>query len=276
MNKLFVTVFIITSFISFGSCVDIKIDLSAFDPQDNEYSVFKKYYNLTDRFTKINITNIRDDVGFFIIQVHTYVENVTLSSTTKLNLGSYVIGTNIGLVWDSDNNTALFYLSRNIKVEQSLQILLVISLYDEDDPVPGGCNLSFETDVAPYQLTEYNDDVIIVKSQPPSIQGAPNCDDKKVQVDMYHLYLYEYDNTVETYFKNLEKMLTVKDILKNGRQVPDIGINKKYNRMYSSYRGTGEVFAVVSKYKNSTSAYVPTVSYGCDLLKWQESCLAPG
>lgn len=94
--------------------------------------MFKKYYNLTDRFTKINITNIRDDVGFFIIQVHTYVENVTLSSTTKLNLGSYVIGTNIGLVWDSDNNTALFYLSRNIKVEQSLQILLVISLYDED------------------------------------------------------------------------------------------------------------------------------------------------
>ncbi|CAG9856293.1 unnamed protein product [Phyllotreta striolata] len=277
MNPLF-TLVCFTS-ILFADSATINIDLSTFHPGDENSNVLKHYYNITDRITAINVARIADDVGFFVIQAHTFIENVTLSNSTQPVEGSSSTGTNIGLVWLAKEQKwepfARFYLTRNAPIDNSIRLLLVINVYDERDPVPGGCNLSFETDIAPYQIAEYTDDVIIVKSQPPSVDGSGRCDDKKVQVDLYHLYLGERDNTIESYFDNIEKMLSVRDIMGHGTMVPDVDVKRKYSRMYSSYRGTGEVFAVISKFGNGTSAYVPAVSYGCDLTKWQDSCLAP-
>nr|XP_023020175.1 transmembrane 7 superfamily member 3-like [Leptinotarsa decemlineata] len=178
------------------------------------------------------------------------------------------------MVWGSGESNATFYLLRNIKYMVNVRILLVVAVYDEFDPVPGGCNLTFDTVLAPYQLTSYNDEYITVKSQPPSAYGV-SCDTSKIKVDMFHLYLPEYDRNNETYFDGIEKMLSVEDILRYGTKVPEIEGYFKFRRLYSSYRGTGEVFGMIATYNNKSAAYVPAVSYGCDLMDWDQNCIGP-
>ncbi|KAG5879208.1 hypothetical protein JTB14_004098 [Gonioctena quinquepunctata] len=256
------------------SCEAITIDLSRFHPSNTEYSVFKKYYTLSEDTTVVDIENINDDVGFFIIQVHTYIENVTLSNNTIFDPHTYVTGTNIGLIWGSGETRTTFYVLRNIKYMEHARVLLVITVYNELDPVPGGCNLTFDTMLAPYQVASYNDEFITVESQPPSVYGI-SCDDNDVQVDMYHLYLPEFRKGNETYFDGIEKMLTVEDILEFGTKVPDIEGYFKFRRLYSSYRGIGEVFGVIATYRGWSTAYVPAISYGCDLLNWDQNCIGP-
>lgn len=115
----------------------------------------------------------------------------------------------------------------------------------------------------------------MVQNQPPSAYGV-SCDVNKIQVDMYHMYLPEYDNNNETYFHGIKQMMTVESIRKNGRKVRELEGYFKYGRFYSNYRATGEVFAVVATYKGKSAAYVPAVSYGCDRQFWDTQCIGPG
>lgn len=117
--------------------------------------------------------------------------------------------------------------------------------------------------------------MIKVHSQPPSAYGI-SCDKNRIQVDTYHLFLPENDNTQDTYFDVLTKMLTVENIKLNGRKVHSLEGRYKYGRLFSSYRGTGEVFGIIATYNNRSSAYVPAISYGCDVLNWDTDCVGPG
>lgn len=128
---------------------------------------------------------------------------------------------------------------------------------------------------APYQRITTTDDVIKVHAQPPSAYGV-SCDKNPIEVEMYHIYLREYDNSQQTYFDGLSKMITVEGIRAYGRKVYAIEGRFKYGRLYSSYRGTGEVFAIIATYSNRSSAYVPAVSYGCEVLNWDTDCVGPG
>lgn len=92
---------------------------------------------------------------------------------------------------------------------------------------------------------------------------------------MFHLYLTEYDNKEETYFNSLSKMISAKLIKLNGKKVVSLQGRYKYGRLFSSYRGTGEVFGIIATYKNRSSAYVSAVSYGCDILNWDTDCVGP-
>lgn len=141
------------------------------------------------------------------------------------------------------------------------------------DPVPGGCNLSFPTEYAPYQLVSYTDELIIVQSQPPSMLNS-NCDKNGIQVEMYHLYLHENNYDSYYYFWAIESMLTVDLIRAKGVKIPTVEGYFKYRKLYATYRGVGQVFAIVATYGNTSSAYVPAVSYGCDLTE-PETCTGP-
>lgn len=86
-------------------------------------------------------------------------------------------------------------------------------------PVPGGCNLTFKTEIAPYQLVKLlNDDIIRVDAQAPSIQGGP-CELARPSLEFYHLYLKEPNYLEENYFDGLEKMMTVNAIRAYGNKV---------------------------------------------------------
>lgn len=86
------------------------------------------------------------------------------------------------------------------------------------DPIPGGCNMTFKTEIAPYQLIKLFDDLIRVDMQAPSLSGVL-CELFKIRVDFYHLYLGEKDYSKDGYFEGIAKMLTVENIVKYGRQV---------------------------------------------------------
>lgn len=112
-------------------CDGIDVDLSSYQPNGH----FSNSYILSKDLTKLDIYNINDGIGFLLIQVHSFVENVTLSESSKLSPHSYVTGTNIGLIWGNNSNDATLYLLRNIKVGMTVKIMLVINVYDENGKI---------------------------------------------------------------------------------------------------------------------------------------------
>ncbi|XP_044254477.1 transmembrane 7 superfamily member 3-like [Tribolium madens] len=245
----------------------ITFDLSNYEPQNVTTQVQKVHVNLT-RVSQIRVINIPESVGFFIIQVHSFLDNVTLSSSPKFKSKTTIKGPNVGLVSFNLSDT-IFYVRNKIET----RALIVVTIYQTGDPIPGGCNLSFPTEYAPYQLVSNTDEVIVVQSQPPSIIDS-TCDKNKLQVDMYHLYLHENNYDPLYYFNGIEKMLTVNLIQKNGHKVSTVDGYFKYRKLYSAYRGVGQVFAIVATNGNVSSAYVPAVSYSCDLTQ-MDTCNGP-
>jgi hypothetical protein len=92
---------------------------------------------------------------------------------------------------------------------------------------------------------------------------------------MYHLFLHESSYDQSGYFDAVENMLTVDSIKSRGYKVTTVDGYYKYRKLYSAYRGVGQVFAIVATHHNRSSAYVPAVSYGCDLANFDESCYGP-
>ncbi|XP_018562655.1 transmembrane 7 superfamily member 3-like [Anoplophora glabripennis] len=276
VNFVVLAVLYISVPICYVSCKNVEVDLSNYWPNSPTINVFQKYITLSEDVTTVNILNINDDVGFLIIQVHSYVENITLSYNSTLQLHSFVTGTNVGLIYGYGESSANFYIFRNVPNNQHVydSFLLVVTVYDAMDPVPGGCNLSFANMVAPYQIVSSNEEYITVESQPPSGYGV-SCDDNKIQIEMYHLFMGEYDKSINGYFEGITKMLTVENVRANGRKVPSSEGYFLYNKLFSLYRGTGEVFAILATFNDRTSAYVPAVSYGCDMRNWDGSCIGP-
>lgn len=94
-------------------------------------------------------------------------------------------------------------------------------------------------------------------------------------MELYHFYLHEYSLEPNRYFEGIEKMLTVNQIKANGYKVKTIDGKWRYHKLYASYRGIGHIFAIVTTYNGHSSAYVSTISYGCDLNNLDETCFGP-
>ncbi|XP_063913266.1 transmembrane 7 superfamily member 3-like [Zophobas morio] len=247
----------------------VTFDLSDYNPQNATTHVQKMFINLTAGVSEIWVNNVPESVGFYVVQVHSFPYNVTLSSTRKFRSKDSVEGVNVGLVSFNDNDTRFYVKSKN-----QTKALIVVVIYNKKDPIPGGCNLTFNTEYAPYQLVSYTEDLIIVQSQAPSAFDT-TCDKNNIQVDLYHLYLHENNYAEKYYFNGIENMLTVDLIKSHGYKVSTVDGYFKYRKLYSAYRGVGQVFAIVATYHNRSSAYVPAVSYGCDLDNQDESCYGP-
>lgn len=92
------------------------------------------------------------------------------------------------------------------------------------DPIPGGCNMEFSVEIAPYLITSFTESVIIVDSQPasapvPRDRAPVVCESQQVHHEMYHMFLTERDFTCDSYFGALLKMMTVQDVQSNGKKV---------------------------------------------------------
>lgn len=90
-------------------------------------------------------------------------------------------------------------------------------------PIPGGCNMEFEIEIAPYQKLRVENKMIVVDAQPaaaPAVNDSPiSCEKDPVQHTMYRLHLPMYDFAPKTYFDTIASMLTVRDIVRNGTEV---------------------------------------------------------
>ncbi|XP_066146584.1 transmembrane 7 superfamily member 3-like isoform X2 [Euwallacea fornicatus] len=256
----------------------ISINLNYLPPGES-ITKFQKLTNL-DYNNIINITNIHPNVSFMVIQIHTLTENLTLSYTDPIYVNSFTMGNHIGLVWNDEipkkygKNTieAVLYLFRQMPVLAPVDVLLSVKTYTKYDPVPGGCNLSFETEIAPYQKINLSAAVITITSQPPSVFGE-FCNRNTITTEMYYLFLPENSYNSDEYFQSIEKMMIYENVIKYGIKVRKGMGFTKFKQMYNKYTGTGRVFVVVSTYQGRNCVYVPIVSYGCNVNAWEEDCL---
>lgn len=84
--------------------------------------------------------------------------------------------------------------------------------------MPGGCNLEYLTEIAPYQKLNYTESMVKVDAQFASLLDF-DCENIVFDYSMYHLYLDELDFSERSYFEAIEKMATPENIEKYGRKV---------------------------------------------------------
>lgn len=221
----------------------------------------------------LNITDISSNVAFYIVQIHAHLRPVTLSYDKYYD--KRVFGTNIGLyVKPTPNNITQLYL-KNDGI-YSVKALLVIMNYNDKAPIPGGCNMEFDTEIAPYAKVLTRNGMIRVDVQPASVPlnstAVPMCDKSPVTHATYQLYLPQQDLSTETYFLYITNMLTVKDIMENGQQISTPDLYNPLRRIFNAYIGTGSVYVTVATYGTQSAAYVPAFSYACDPVGYPTSC----
>ncbi|XP_076273687.1 transmembrane 7 superfamily member 3-like isoform X6 [Rhynchophorus ferrugineus] len=256
----------------------IVIDLYSLDCQ----GLYKNNYVLSEDTTAVILLGLNDNCRFLIFQVHTYIESVTLSYSKETKPSRHVNGTNVGLYWGKNmmsnytNRPITFFINRFKNIDKPLNALLIINTYDYNDPIPGGCNHSFETEVAPYQKIVYDTNSIYVSAQAPSNYTGlfPNCDPTNISTVPYYMFISKIPQMSEDlYFGAINKMITIADIHKYGIPVKQKVEYLKFKQQYSIVKGTGYVFTMVSTLNYRTSLYVPAISFGCDISNWEEDCV---
>lgn len=227
----------------------------------------------------LNVVRIPETVRFIVVQAHTFQYNVTLSYNANLSPHSFINGTNLGLVQliNKNQSNAEFYI-QNTNARPSISVLITVQGYGKEAPVPGGCNVEFSVETAPYLIISFTESLIFVDSQPASAavpydKPHPPCESHLIQHEMYHMFLPERDFSSDTYFDALLKMMTVQDIQLNGRKVPEPLEGSLMQQIYSAYPGTGSVYAVIAKSGTSAAAYVPAVTYACSTVYWTDTCV---
>ncbi|XP_043801040.1 transmembrane 7 superfamily member 3-like [Apis laboriosa] len=216
-----------------------------------------------------NVTNVSSSGSFIIFQIHIYQHNVTLSfdkdCLNKVSNRS-IFGSNIGLFSKLDTNIMTQFFVKNDNVHD-VKALLVVITYNNKAPVPGGCNMEFNTEIAPYARMQTRDAMVIVDVQPASLpfnSMRRTCEKEPVEVKMYQMFLPEQDLSAETYFTGIVKMLTAEDIKKNGVKAMASIVSSPMRRIFSAYIGVGSVYVAVASYGDYSAAYIPIFSYGCN------------
>ncbi|XP_066998733.1 transmembrane 7 superfamily member 3 isoform X3 [Anabrus simplex] len=133
-------------------------------------------------------------------------------------------------------------------------------------PLPGGCNMEFSVETAPYLQLRLSRSLITVDAQLASLPSLSlACDDYSslIHLEIYHMYLPERDFTPESYYDAIRKMSTVDSIRSNGKLVAAPERGSTLRRTFSAYPGTGSVYGVIAVSGYSASAYVPAFTYAC-------------
>lgn len=255
----------------------ITLDLSDLKSKD----FYLNNFTISDPLTKIFILNLNDNTSFFVLQIHAYLGTVALSHTEKLEPLKHVNGSNIGIYWgknmESVGRPITFYVRRLNPVQDAINIMLAVHTYEKSDPVPGGCNLSFEMENAPYQIVTYDHNLITSEAQPPSLyEYNKKCDENNITTELFYMQLPMDHINEDEYFNALKTMLTKEDILHYGTKVSNDLNHPQFKQFYNIYRGRGYVFGIVSTYKNRSSVYVPSISFGCDITDWDTNCVGYG
>ncbi|XP_017779247.1 PREDICTED: transmembrane 7 superfamily member 3-like [Nicrophorus vespilloides] len=222
-----------------------------------------RYYPIRWNNTEIINIEVTANASFFVVQVHSFSSPVILSNDKLLQRQYSVRGNSVGLVQRNIHSESRyrFYVQNNIT--DGLMIIAVTT-YGKNDPIPGGCNLTFDVEDAPYQVLNYTDDLITIDAQAAS-EIARFCENTRVSLEMYHMRLTRWDFTADSFYRSIEKMITVEGIRKNGVKEWASPYKNKLRRFFVNYAGTGTVYAIIATYDGHSSAYVPILSYGCDI-----------
>ncbi|KOX71229.1 Transmembrane 7 superfamily member 3 [Melipona quadrifasciata] len=244
----------------------------------HDYSPYTKRIAIeANSISTFNVTNVSSSASFIIFQIHVYLYNITLSydkDNFDKNSNRSIFGSNVGLFSKVTTNIVTPLYVKNDNVHR-VEALFVAIAYHNRSPVPGGCNMEFNTEIAPYTMVQTDDTMITVDVQPASMpfnNVRHSCEKDVVPVEMYHMFLTGWDFSVDSYFAAIISMLTVTDIMENGMQVTSSTVFSPMRRVFSAYTGFGSVYVAVATYGNYSAAYVPAFSYACHPIVDPDSC----
>lgn len=259
---------------------------------------------------RIHSRGVPDNVSFAILQAHSQVHHLTLSRDENLVYGNHVKGSSTGIYTEVQGRGVAGYLFNNNPF--NVTVLVFIMYYDRlgkgyhcfllhvSDcrmivaPVPGGCNLEFEMERAPWLNVSHDRAMIQVDHEAaavPSGKSTSPCETDSLHYEVFHHYMTERDFSEESFFEAIRRLRSVEGAKRFGREVtrknacfvrveslkPNVfqirtfGFTPSTRSLFSVYPGVGRAFSVIVTYVGEPSdrypaaAYVPSVSYGCDL-----------
>lgn len=88
------------------------------------------------------------------------------------------------------------------------------------DPIPGGCNQEFPIEISSFLRTIYNRNYILVDAAPAQFED-PNCEYSSILIKLrfFMFYLPEQNYDSDVYFEGVKNMMSLNNILRNGRPV---------------------------------------------------------
>ncbi|XP_058126227.1 transmembrane 7 superfamily member 3-like [Anopheles ziemanni] len=210
--------------------------------------------------------NAGENVGYALVQLHAFEFNVTLSYNSTIVDGGHLTGQNIGLLLYGDGD--LYALNLNPK--QPVWVALVLMLYNQSAPVPGGCNLEFPVEVSPILNVTLTSEVIIVDTPAASVahqfRNGPNgCGKARLQYESYYIQMPAHDFSQRSYFGAIRSLISYANANSSGRQ-NSLHAPLQINRHeYGRLNGRGMVFvtAVIDPVHRGFSLYVPAHTYSC-------------
>lgn len=140
-------------------------------------------------------------------------------------------------------------------------------------PIPGGCNMEFDIEIAPYQKLNIGNGIIIVDTQPSSAPATNNshpylCEKSLVQHKMYRLYLPRQDFTPETYFDAIASMLLARDIVQTADEVfHEISLERRITFFLNA------LIIILVRYKTDTIIARVIITYNLKIVCGNEEYL---
>ncbi|XP_060068206.1 transmembrane 7 superfamily member 3-like [Ylistrum balloti] len=227
------------------------------------------------------VQSIPDDKTHIVCQIHSHKDALALSLSPSLSPDSTETGTDVGVttVLSMGQTDMSWYIKSNHN--HTVQALVTVIWYTLKSPIPGGCNFEFKYENDPNFHLTFDSTKTLTRfqwsSHGRSRSRAPDPDDcehlsKPLQYDMYVYYLPGGDFSQQKHFAGIQKMMTVADVLKNGKKLRSLTDDKTTtisDLTMSSYTGQGTIYnIIVTDTKlgpDSRAAYVPVATYACDL-----------
>lgn len=229
----------------------------------------------------VSVRNIPPSVAAVLFQVHSHGYNMTLSEAEEESIHYSITGRNIGMIyrlhtWESEAHMWLIN-----RVQQKLSALIIISDLDSYDPIPGGCNMEFPTEIAPYLKLRSDTGKIYVEYQHANIgalrdEPVPLCSHSLsyITYDVYVFYMEENDFGQEEYFSKINTMSNASLIKKSANKVLSYSLHPDTRFSFFMYPNIGVVYNIIAKYTVNgivkEALYVPITSYGCGSFEFTE------
>lgn len=231
----------------------------------------------------IHATDVPQEISSVMFQVHSQKSNVTLSKLKEIALHSSITGTNVGLtgMLTSEQSSVKMWVYNNNN--RNATVLIIITSYNGDDPVPGGCNMEFPVDISPF-LHLYYDDIITKleyqhanigyprKARPPSCSRTMS----QLSYEIYVFFLDENSFREDAYFRGIQEMSNTTSIYKVAKKAKTYTLHPGTRTAFYTYPNVGVIYNVIAQYQVKgvvkETSYVPIASYGCKLVSEEYGC----
>uniref|UniRef100_A0A1B0D900 Uncharacterized protein n=1 Tax=Phlebotomus papatasi TaxID=29031 RepID=A0A1B0D900_PHLPP len=244
-----------------------------------EINFYREYELPANSVTTVEVKGTKAlwDVGFGVLQTHSFLHEITLSSKKILEPNptkSTVNGTNIGFNVHRDSIYYIHTKKGNFNVSTAVAFVI----FKRTGAIPGGCNMVHPVEETPFITVVLLEDTVRVET-PPAGSGAPRlgnttCGTENFLYEFRYMYLAKQDFSRRSYFDTLRTLMVPRTAIESGYLVSKM---PEYNlhQLYARYTAMGLFFVtlVMDGFgENVTTSYVPSHSYGCSQQQLTKDC----